>query len=280
MNAVRIAILAAAAIAAIAVAFFVKQAMSGGDAPQVVQVQEERPAVRILAARNDLATGARVGAADFYWQAWPEEAISNGYIVEGQGQGIEDFAGSVVRAPIAQGEPISGRRLVQPGDAGFMAAVLSPGMRAVAVPISAERGAGGFILPNDRVDVIVSFEDDGEGARGGRRAIVARTIVENARVLAIDELFGDGEGEENVVGDTATLELTPDQARAVAVAVARGEVTLVLRSLTDIEGGPVLVTGGEVADADGMTESLSPRTNHVTLIRYGHAQQIALAGDE
>jgi len=280
MNAVRIAILAAAAIAAIAVAFFVKQAMSGSDAPQVVQVQEERPAVRILAARNDLATGARVGAADFYWQAWPEEAVSNGYVVEGQGQGIEDFAGSVVRAPIAQGEPITGRRLVQPGDAGFMAAVLSPGMRAVAVPISAERGAGGFILPNDRVDVIVSFEDDGEGARGGRRAFVARTIVENARVLAIDEMFGDGEGEENVIGDTATLELTPEQARAVAVAVARGEVSLVLRSLTDNEGGPVLVTGGEVADADGMTESLSPRTNQVTLIRYGHAQQIALAGDE
>lgn len=281
MNAVRIAILAAAAIAAIAVAFFVKQAMSGQDAaPQVVQVQEERPAVRILAARNDLATGARVGAADFYWQAWPEEAVSGGYIVEGQGQGIEDFAGSVVRAPIGQGEPITGRRLVQPGDAGFMAAVLSPGMRAVAVPISAERGAGGFILPNDRVDVIVSFEEESEGGRGSRRAFVARTIVENARVLAIDEMFGGGEGEDNVIGDTATLELTPDQARAVAVAVARGEVTLVLRSLTDNDGGPVLVTGGEAADTGEMTESLSPQTNQVTLIRYGHAQQVALAGDE
>jgi pilus assembly protein CpaB len=282
MNAVRIAILAAAAIAAIAVAFFVKQAMSGNDAPQqVVQVQEERPAVRVLAARNDLATGARVSASDFYWQAWPDEAVSPGYVVEGRGQGIEDFAGSVVRAPIAQGEPVTGRRLVQPGDAGFMAAVLSPGMRAVAVPISAERGAGGFILPNDRVDVIVSFEEESEGGYGSRRAFVARTIVENARVLAIDQIFGDGEGEETVIGDTATLELTPDQARAVSVAVARGEVSLVLRSLSDNDGGPVLITGGEPETAGAMTDSLSPRrSQQVTLIRYGHVQQVALAGDE
>jgi pilus assembly protein CpaB len=280
MNAVRIAILAAAAIAAIAVAFFVRQAMTGNEAPQVVEAPQERPAVRILAARNDLATGARVGAADFYWQAWPDEAVAPGYVVEGRGQGIEDFAGSVVRAPISQGEPITGRRLVQPGDAGFMAAVLTPGMRAVAVPISAERGAGGFILPNDRVDVIVSFEEESESRRGGR-SFVARTIVENARVLAIDQTFGDGDGEEVVLGETATLELTPDQARAVSLAVARGEVHLVLRSLTDNEGGPTLVSGGEpVVSQSGVDDADGRRSSHVTLIRYGRARQVALAGDE
>ncbi|WP_300544352.1 Flp pilus assembly protein CpaB [Maricaulis sp.] len=280
MNAVRIAILAAAAIAAIAVAFFVRQAMTGNETPQVVEAPQERPAVRILAARNDLATGARVGAADFYWQAWPDEAVAPGYVVEGRGQGIEDFAGSVVRAPISQGEPITGRRLVQPGDAGFMAAVLTPGMRAVAVPISAERGAGGFILPNDRVDVIVSFEEESESRRGGR-SFVARTIVENARVLAIDQTFGDGDGEEVVLGETATLELTLDQARAVSLAVARGEVHLVLRSLTDNEGGPTLVSGGEpVVSQSGVDDADGRRSSHVTLIRYGRARQVALAGDE
>lgn len=280
MNAVRIAILAAAAVAAIAVAFFVKQAMSGNEAPQVVQVEQERPAVRILAARNELAVGARVSASDFYWQAWPEEAIAPGYIVEDRGQGIEDFAGSVVRAPISQGEPITGRRLVQPGDAGFMAAVLTPGMRAVAVPIRPETGAGGFILPNDRVDVIIAFEEDTESRRGSGRAFVARTIVENARVLAIDQTFGDGEGEENVIGDTATLELTPEQARAMSLAVARGEVHLILRSLSDNEGGPVLITGGETSESSDPTDNLGGRSSHVTLIRYGRAQQVALAGDE
>ena len=276
MNAVRIAILVAAAIAAIAVAFFVRQAMSRPEVPQAVVV-EERPAVRILAARRDLAIGERVGAADFYWQSWPDEAMSPGYIIENRDQGIEDFAGSVVRAPIGEGEPITGRRLVQPGDAGFMAAVLSPGMRAAAVPISAERGAGGFILPNDRVDVIVSFEEDVQGQRGSTRAYVARTIVENARVLAIDQTYG--EGEENVVGETATLELTPDQSRAVSLAVARGEVSLVLRSLLDNEVGPVLLSGGEGPETARDVDSDNFRQRNVTLIRYGHSQTIALADD-
>lgn len=278
MNAVRIAILVAAAIAAIAVAFFVRQAMTTPAAPEAVVV-EQRPVVRILAARRDLAIGERASAADFYWQTWPDEAVSPGYIVENQGQGIENFAGSVVRAPIGESEPITGRRLVQPGDAGFMAAVLAPGMRAVAVPISAERGAGGFILPNDRVDVIVSFEEDVQGQRGSTRAYVARTIVENARVLAIDQAFGGDNGTENVVGETATLELTPDQARAVSLAIARGDITLVLRSLLDNEGGPVLLDGGESPTRADDSDSSNSRQRNVTLIRYGHSQTIALADD-
>ncbi|WP_323762980.1 Flp pilus assembly protein CpaB [Maricaulis sp.] len=278
MNAVRIAILAAAALAAVAVAFFVRQAMSSNESAQVVEV-EQRPAVRILAARRDVEIGERIGAADFYWQAWPDEALAPGYVVENRGQTIADFAGSVVRAPISQGEPITGRRLVQPGDAGFMAAVLTPGMRAVAVPISAETGAGGFILPNDRVDVIVSFEEESEGRRGAGRAFVARTIVENARVLAIDQSFSSDADDDVVVGETATLELTPDQARAVSVAVARGEIALVLRSLTDNTGAPVLVSGGELPEAPAPSYQ-ERRSSSVTLIRYGRAQQVALGGDE
>lgn len=275
MNAVRIAILVAAAIAAIAVAFFVRQAMTVPAVPAAVVV-EQRPVTRILAARRDMMIGERASAGDFYWQTWPEEAMSPGYIVENQGQGIEDFAGSVVRAPIGEGEPITGRRLVQSGDAGFMAAVLAPGMRAVAVPISAERGAGGFILPNDRVDVIVSFEEDVQGQRGSSRAYVARTIVENARVLAIDQAFGGDNGSENVVGETATLELTPEQARTVSLAISRGDITLVLRSLLDNEGGPVLLSGGD-SETAGDSDSSNSRQSVVTLIRYGHAQSIALA---
>jgi len=278
MNAVRIAILAAAALAAVAVAFFVRQAMSSNETPQVVEV-EQRPAVRILAARRDVEIGERISAADFYWQAWPDEALAPGYIVENRGQTIADFAGSVVRAPISQGEPITGRRLVQPGDAGFMAAVLTPGMRAVAVPISAETGAGGFILPNDRVDVIVSFEEEAEGRRGSSRAFVARTIVENARVLAIDQSFTSDADDDVAVGETATLELTPDQARAVSVAVARGEIALVLRSLTDNSGAPVLVSGGELPEQPAQSYQ-ERRSSSVTLIRYGRAQQVALGGDE
>ena len=275
MNALRIGILAAAAVAAIAVAFFVRQAMTVEE-PQVAQV-EQRPATRILAARRDINVGERVSASDFYWQSWPEEAVSPGYIVENRGQDASEFAGAVVRSAIRQGEPVTGRRLVQQGDAGFMSAVLAPGMRAVAVPTSAETGAGGFILPNDRVDVIVSFQQENEETR--RREYVAQTVVENARVLAIDQTYADEEGEGTVVGETATLELTSAQARAVSLAVAQGEVTLVLRALEDTTTGPSLVSGGEnVAASVGNSDDDESR--RVTLIRYGRAQTLALAGGE
>lgn len=268
MNAVRIAILVAAAIAAIAVAFFVRQAMTS-PAPVAVQVEEQRPVTRVLAARQDLAVGDRVSASDFYWQTWPEEGMTPGYIVEGRGQDASDFAGSVVRAQIRQGEPITGRRLVQQGDAGFMSAVLSPGMRAVAVPISADRGAGGFILPNDRVDVIVSFVE--EDTMGMSRNFMAQTIVENARVLAIDQTFAEVDGECSVVGETATLELSPDQARAVSMAVIRGEVALVLRALADAEGGPMLGDGTTLGEATASSEGATG----VTVIRFGRVMASA-----
>lgn len=275
MNALRIGILAAAAVAAIAVAFFVRQAMSTEE-PQVAQV-EQRPATRILAARRDINVGERVSVSDFYWQSWPEEAVSPGYIVENRGQDASEFAGAVVRSAIRQGEPVTGRRLVQQGDAGFMSAVLGPGMRAVAVPTSAETGAGGFILPNDRVDVIVSFQQENEETR--RREYVARTIVENARVLAIDQTYADEEGEGTVVGETATLELTAAQAREVSLAVAQGEVTLILRALEDTVTGPSLVSGGDSLAAAPVSND-DDSVRRVTLIRYGRAQTLALAGDE
>jgi pilus assembly protein CpaB len=268
MNALRIAILVAAAIAAIAVAFFVRQAMNA-PAPDPVQV-EERPAARVLAARRDLAVGERVTASDLYWQAWPDEAVSPGYVVEGRGQTTGDFNEAVVRSPLTQGEPVTSSKLVQPGDAGFMAAILTPGMRAVAVPISAETGAGGFILPNDRVDVIVSFQVEREGGGRSSRVYMAQTVAENVRVLAIDQFYG--EEEEVVVGETATLELSPAQARDMALAVARGEISLSLRSLTGGDVRPSLVA----ADYGEPTENVEPRAGTVTLYRYGQARRVGV----
>lgn len=260
MNATRIAILVAAGAAAIVAAFFVRSAMQ----PQVV----ERPAVEapvraptahVLAARNDLSMGQRVAPGDLYWQPWPEEALSPAYIRQSaDGDAINRLAGSVVRAAIAQGEPITERRLVAPGQSGFMAAVISPGMRAVAVPTSARAGAGGFILPNDRVDVIVTAQ----GAGGGFNAT---TLLENVRVLAIDQTFAE-DGSGAVVGSTATLELTPTQARNAAQAMAQGSLTLSLRSLADADE-PV----------DARDEELSSGSV-VRVFRYGREQRVALGG--
>ena len=160
-----------------------------------------------------------------------------------------------------------------------MAALRRPGRRGVAVPTSVETGACSFGLSNDRVDVVFSFEEDSEGRRGSSRSFVARTLVENARVLAIDQSFAIDDEDEVAVGETATLELTPDQARAVSVAVARGEIALVLRSLTDNTGDPVLVSGGELPEAAAQSYE-ERRSSSVTLIRYGRSQQVALGGDE
>lgn len=276
MNSARILILALAAVAAAAAAYFVYRS-SGSPEPQVVERPvETAPAVRVLAARGDLETGDRVSASDLYWQPWPEEAVSPAYVTEsGSPDAIEQFTGAIVRASIAQGEPITPRKLVPAGQAGFMSAVLAPGMRAVAVPTSAETSAGGFILPNDRVDVIVTYEAEGRESYGRGGGFVAETVVENARVLAIDQIFGEGEEEGAVVGSTATLELSPDQARAVSLAVARGEVSLALRSLSDGEGGPRL----SVVDMPVRTEEADDGDrgrNTMTVYRYGQRQDVAL----
>lgn len=269
MNIARILILALAGFAAIGAAIFVRGAMQAPSAPPQASIAEERapaPSVRVLAARNDFAAGQRIQPADLYWQAWPEEALSPAYITEGaQPDAMTRFSGAIARASMAQGEPVSERKLVQPGDAGFMAAVIAPGMRAVAVPTSAETGAGGFIMPNDRVDVIAT-------ANTSDRRMVSRTVVENVRVLAIDQTYSE-EGDGAVVGSTATLELAPRHAEAVALAVAEGDISLALRSVSDGEGGPV---SGEAEPVQ--TETGEARV--VRVFRYGQEQRVALGGGQ
>lgn len=260
MNATRIAILVAAGLAAIVAAFFVRNAMQ----PRVVErtVTEapvEAPSVRVLAASSDLATGHRIAPGDLRWQPWPEEAVSPTYIRESvDGEAITRLAGSVVRTPIAQGEPINERRLVAPGDSGFMAAVISPGMRAIAVPTSARAGAGGFILPNDRVDLIVTTQGEGN-------AFSARTLLENLRVLAIDQSFSE-DGSGAVVGSTATLEVTPQQAQLAAQSIAGGTLTLSLRSLSDSD---------EAVFEDSAATQGGQRV--VRVFRYGREERVALS---
>jgi len=279
MNIARILILVAAGIAAVAAAYFVYRSSSGNQAQVVVQAEEVAPTVRILAAREDLPTGARIGSGDLYWQAWPEEAVSPAYVVESRNsEALNDYMGAVVRGALAQGEPVTSRKLAVAGDSSFMSAMLGAGMRAVAVPTSAETGAGGFILPNDRVDVIVTFEEEDEGS-SRRRYFVAEAVVENARVLAIDQAISDDEEEDAVVGSTATLELTPEQARAVSLAVARGDISLTLRSLADSDGGPRLV----MAEPRRRDEADRPQPDFdrdtIQVYRYGQGRQVALQDD-
>jgi pilus assembly protein CpaB len=258
MNVARILILAAAAVAAVIAAIVVRGAMQApapaAPAP-VVEQERPAPAVHVLAARADLPVGHRVEASDLYWQPWPEDAVSNAYITErARAEAIDEFTGGVVRAGLSQGEPVSERKIIQAGNSSFMAAVVSPGMRAVAVPVSARSSAGGFILPNDRVDVIIT-EQNASGHS-------ARTLLENIRVLAIDQNFAE-DGSGAVVGSTATLELTPGQSRAISQATAGGTLALALRSAADANGDIVI---DEIDDSQ----------RSVRVFRSGAEQRVAL----
>jgi pilus assembly protein CpaB len=159
---------------------------------------------------------------------------------------------AVVRAPLVSGEPLTDMKVVQSDTAGFMSATLTPGMRAVSVGISVETGAGGFILPNDRVDVIKT-----DAAPGAQRQFKSAVILENVRVLSIDQTAKEDKDQKYVIGKTATLELSPDQAKLIARASASGTLSLALRSLA--------VQNQNVARDDEMKSY----GGDVQIIRYG-----------
>jgi pilus assembly protein CpaB len=193
-------------------------------APQQAQI----PSVDVLVAKGDIGLGQTVGGGDMQWVTWPANAATGNFITKtNRPDAIETLSGAIARAPFVAGEPIRDAKLVQAKGSGFMAAILPPGMRAVSTQISPETGAGGFILPNDRVDVILTQKPvSGE-------AQTSETILKNIRVLAIDQNVEEKGGQKVVVGKTATLELSPGQAEALALAQKIGTLSLALRSITD-----------------------------------------------
>lgn len=191
------------------------------------------PTTDVLVARNDIPVGSTLTADSVEWRAWPPTGVSDRFIkrVPGADQ-VEPIVGSLARASFYAGEPISEAKLIR-ADQGFMAAILPSGMRAVATRIAAETSAGGFILPNDRVDLIMTRRADPDTTGGGSE-FLTETILNNIRVLAIDQTIEDQDGEKVVVGQTATLELTPRQAQILTVAQQMSDsLTLALRSIAD-----------------------------------------------
>src|SRR5262249_40627195 len=141
------------------------------------------------------------------WQTWPAKTANPALVMKSERpNAIEDYAGSVVRVPMVTGEPVRDNKIIKAKGSGYLAAVLPSGMRAYSTEISAESGAGGFILPNDRVDVILSRRDREAEKASGVESHVSATILSNVRVLAIDQLVQEKEGQRVVVGKTATLE--------------------------------------------------------------------------
>jgi pilus assembly protein CpaB len=227
-------------------------------AEPVVQLQT----VEILVAKSDIGLGQSVKPEDLQWQIWPASAASNLVNRASRAEAIKEIAGSIVRAPFIAGEPIREQKLVRANGSGFMAAILPTGMRAISTEISPETGAGGFILPNDRVDVILSKREKNPDSKGPD-VVQSEIILSNIRVLAIDQAPKEKEGSNSLVGRTATLELKPDQAETLTRARQTGTLALALRSITDVN-----------ATAEGQSEDhVKKRNESVNVVRYGVANQ-------
>ncbi|HSG95147.1 MAG TPA: Flp pilus assembly protein CpaB, partial [Afifellaceae bacterium] len=192
------------------------------------------PMTDVLVAASNIPPGGSLSNRNVRWQPWPSEAVNDAFISKDrQSDAIDTLTGTIVRSQFYDGEPIREGKLAR-AESGFMSAILPTGMRAVAFRVSAQTSAGGFILPNDRVDVI--FTDEQPPADGrGEREVISYTLLQNIRVLAIDQTVEEQDGERVVVGKTATVELDPGQVETIAAADEAGTLSLALRSVEDAD---------------------------------------------
>src|ERR1700726_4241227 len=244
---------------------------AGGVAAYLASGSEKKPlptepvaqlqTVDVLVAKSDIGLGQRVAPEDLQWQTWPAATASNTFIRRTErADATTQIAGSIARAPFIAGEPIRELKLVKANGSGFMAAILPTGMRAVSTEISPETGAGGFILPNDRVDVPLAKRAK---SRSGKADVIkSEVILPNVRVLAIDQAPKEKDGQNTVIGKTVTLELKPEQAETLARARQSGTLSLALRSITDVNM------------VENTTEDRATRrSNSINVVRYGVSTQ-------
>lgn len=234
MNSKRIVFLLLAVIVAGTTAFLARAWLQAERAAIAAQIVSPKPAVassvQVLVARNALRTGQLIKPDDLRWQAWPQGALPQTYIIEGT-RPISDFVGAVARTSFRVGQPLVDTDIVMPGSRGFLAAVLRPGLRAVSVPATATSAVSGFIYAGDRVDVLLTHKLNGPSGQH----TATETILRNARVIAMDQKLDFAAGDKPEVAKTATLELTAKQTEIVTLAVKMGDLSLVLRSLQDEE---------------------------------------------
>ncbi len=215
----------------------------------------------VMVAAKDIGLGEVVAEHHFTWQKWPKEGVRPGMITEARASQMHELAGSIARAPIIAGEPVTVQKLIKAGQGGVVAAILPEGMRAVSTRIEPRTAVGGLILPNDHVDVILIRS---MRSRSGKEEFVADTLFRNVRVLAIGQQIEAATGKKSAdtggSSTTATLELTPRQAELLALANSMGEITLALRSVADLNSGG----RGETGNALHREE-----TNSIDVLRYG-----------
>ena len=232
MDSRKVILLVGALIVAALTAFFARTLMMGSAAPTVAAAPIDGP--EVLVATRALPVGTILDASALQFKPWPKELVDNAYYLRTNSD-VKALVGTVVRNPITAGQPLTQGALVKPGDRGFLAAALGPGMRAVTVPVSAQAAVAGFVFPGDRIDLVLTQSVAGGG--DGSPLKVSETIVRNMRVLATDQRTDNivGEDGKTVVKtfSTVTVEATPKIAEQIAVAQTLGSISLSLRSLAD-----------------------------------------------
>ncbi len=232
MDKKKLILLVAALVVAIGTALAARSMFAGAATPEAEAAPVEPQGPKVLVSKRNLPVGTIVTADAIGYQLWPEELVQDAYFIDGEAN-MELLLGTVVRHQITAGEPVTQGSLVAPGDRGFLAAALGPGMRAVTIPVSARTGVAGFVFPGDRIDLVLTQAVGGEG--GGLRA--SETILTNLRVLATDqstETTTTDDGRTVVRAfRTVTLESTPRIAEKIAVAQTLGTLSIALRSIAD-----------------------------------------------
>ncbi len=283
MDKKKLMLLLGALVVAIGTAMAAKSMFSGAAAPQAEAAQQVPTGPKVLVAQRALPVGTIITADSISFQLWPKEMVQDAYFIDGEAD-MNKLLGTVVRYPVTAGQPVTQGALVAPGDRGFLAAALGPGMRAVTISASQKTGVAGFIFPGDHVDLMLT--QTVKATDGGEAMKTAETILRNVRVLATDQSTESETSEGKTVVRafrTVTLEVTPKIAEKIAVAQTLGTISLSLRSIADnqaeldqaiasgtvkvpagaskeqedkllsqamnrpIEGGTTFVTGGDVS---------------------------------
>jgi len=257
MNPARIVVLVIALAAGGLAALLASQSGSP-PAPTAVapQPQVQLETVDILVAKDDIGIGQTLTAQNMGWQTWPAATAGPQFIQKpSKPDALNEFSGAIARIAFASGEPIREAKVIKAGGSGFVAAMLPPGMRAVAMEISPEAGAGGFILPNDHVDVILTRIEKASQ----EEFVTAETILADVQVLAIDQTIEEKNGQRTIVGKIATLALNPRQTETLALARRMGALSLALRGLRD-SNQPTASNSDTVANRQS-----------ISIVRFGRA---------
>lgn len=310
MDKKKLMLLLVALVIAVGTALGARTLFVGASAPQASANPQAPQGPKVLVAQRALPVGTIVTADSVSFQAWPKEMVQDAYFLDGEAD-MQKLLGTVVRYPITAGQPITQGALVAPGDRGFLAAALGPGMRAITIPVSAKTGVAGFVFPGDHVDLVLTQQVKGAE---GQPLKASETILKNLRVLATDQSTTTEtvEGKSVVrTSSTVTLEVTPRIAEKVAVAETIGQLSLSLRSLADnqseldrmvasgavkvpdgaskveedkilsramnrpVEGPTTYVTGGDVSR---FQRSTAPATREQVMARMAQYQRPGLSG--